>query len=47
MAAPIQGSMPSTIASAAMTAEKLKIQPTERSISPMAITNTMPSAIMP
>ena len=39
--------MPATIMSAATTAEKLNIQPTERSISRMARRNTMPIASMP
>ena len=42
-----QGLTPVPIISAASTAEKLKIQPTDRSISRMASRNTMPSASMP
>src|SRR5271170_2092552 len=41
------GLTPATINSAAMTAEKLNIHPTERSISRMASRNTMPSDSMP
>ena len=41
------GFTPATIKSAATTAEKLNIQPTERSMSRMASRNTMPSDSMP
>ena len=46
-AAASQGSRPATISSADDTAEKLNIQPTERSISRIASRNTMPTASMP
>ena len=42
-----QGLTPATIISAAMTAEKLNIHPTERSISRIASRNTIPSDSMP
>ena len=45
--AAIHGSTPATIALAAMTAEKLNIHPTERSISRMATTKTIASASIP
>ena len=41
------GLTPATISSAATTAEKLNIQPTDRSISRIASRNTMPSDSMP
>ena len=47
MPAASHGSTPCVIASAAITAEKLKFQPTERSISPSASRNTDASAIIP
>ena len=42
-----QGLKPATIIRAAMTAEKLNIQPTERSISRIASRKTMPKESMP
>ena len=45
--AAIHGLRPATMRSAITTAEKLNIQPTERSISRMASRNTMPIASMP
>ena len=45
--AAIHGSTPFTMRVAAMTAEKLNIQPTDKSISRMANKKTIASAIMP
>ena len=47
MPAAMNGSTPATIALAAMTAEKLNIQPTDRSMSRMTTTNTIARASMP
>ncbi len=47
MPAAIHGSMPKTMAWAAMTALKLNIQPIDRSMSRMTTTKTMPMASIP
>ena len=43
----MNGSMPQSMIVPATTAEKLKTQPTDRSISRMTMTKTMPMANMP